>query len=181
MLYGIALPPYELVKKFEGQGNWAVKKYYQFPFNIFYKKKFKMIIDMLTPGKIYRNILDYGGGPAEIFKKELGKHAMSVTSYNLPLIDSRWRFDVIILGSVLEFTKPAEVLQKLRGALAPKGLIIIASPMKNFFTDLYFKLVGDKNSRLSHQTMKYEIDIHFRILDYKTWLGLYFVCKAERR
>lgn len=178
MLYGITLPPYHLVKKYEGAGNWAIKKYYQFPYNIFYKKKLKMIVDMLTPGKIYRNILDFGGGPGEIFKKELGKHAMSVTSYNLPLIDPRWKFDVIICGSVLEFVNFNYTIKGLRTALAPRGFMVVASPMDNWLTRFYFWMIGDKETRHNHIQIKLQIERYFDVIEYKEWLGLYFVCKA---
>ena len=178
MLYGIALPPYELVRKYESQGNWAVKKYYQFPFNIFYKKKLRMIIDMLQPGKIYRNILDFGGGPAQIFKKELGKHAMSVTSYNLPIIDPRWKFDVIVCASVLEFVSFQHTLKGLSKSLAPRGFMVVASPMDNWITRLYFWAIGDKNLRHTHTQMLKQLERYFDITEYKSWLGLYFACKA---
>lgn len=178
MLYGITLPPYSLVKKFEGKGNWAIKKYYQFPFNIFYKKKFKMIVDMLTPGKVYRNILDFGGGPAEIFKKELGKHAMSVTSYDLPMIDPRWKFDVIVCASVLEFLPLSHVLPQLKKAIAPKGFMIVASPMETWLTRLYFKIIGDPHIRRSEVSMLRQLEDYFEIKEYKSWFGLYFACKA---
>lgn len=178
MLYGITLPPYEVVQRFEGKGNWALKKYYQFPFNVFYKKKFKMIIDHFPAGKIYWNILDFGGGPAEIFKHELGKRAIRVKSYDLPFVDPAWRFDVIVCASVLEFTNLSTILKGLHGVLNRKGFMVVASPMHGWASRLYFWLLRDKKHRHTHTEILEALKKYFVIKEYKTWLGLYFSCKV---
>lgn len=182
MLYGIALPPYAKVKHHEGKGNFAVKKYYQFPFNFFYVWKLRMIVDMLGLGLLYRNILDFGAGTAEIFKTELQRHAFSVKCTDMKsYIDLRWRFDVVVCSSVLEFVPVEKVLWGLRDVMTPSGVLVVASPMDTWLSRFYFKLIGDKNKRHSHGLICNFLRRDFKEVAYKEWLGLYFVMKVKKK
>lgn len=179
MLHSLSLPSYSKVKDYEGQGNYAVSRYYKFPFSFFYRQKLKMIVRLLDEGKIYRNILDFGAGKAEIFREELSKHALQVKCTELQdVIDPRWKFDVIVCASVLEFTNLVVSLRVLKSLIAPNGMLVAASPMNTWLSHLYFKLIGDKNKRHSHKEILNEAAKHYFITSYKEWFGLYFVFKG---
>lgn len=185
MPYGIALPPYRTVRNWERYENAAVKKYYHFPFNLFYVKKLKMIVDMLEPKKIYRNILDYGAGAAQIFETELEKHAIHVIPWHSGrglVLENRWKFDVVICASVLEFVNLEATVKEIEPIMTPKGIMIVASPIESWVSKLYFKLVGStKYRRHSHKIIRTYLQGHFNELDYKEWFGLYFVMKVRKR
>lgn len=78
ILNPIKLEDYETVRPFEGTGNFAVKKYYKYPFRPFYRKKLYMVRDLMDKGKIYKEYLDFGSGP--LITPELKRHAITVTS-----------------------------------------------------------------------------------------------------
>ncbi len=180
MLHSLTLPPYRTVEKFEGQGNYAVCRYYFWPFRFFYRHKLKMIVKMLEKGKIYRNILDFGAGPAKIFQGELSKHALRVKCVDYKEeIPHNAKFDVIVCASVLEFTDLEKTIDKLCTANARSGMIIVASPLKNWLTTLYFKLIGDKNKRHTRFDIEKALLRYYYILEEKKWLGLYFCLKGS--
>lgn len=179
MLHSLTLPRYDKVKDFEGLGNYAIKRYYQFPFSFFYCKKLKMILKYFEKCKVYHNILDFGSGKAEIFREELQKHALSVKCVDkIEEVQFNWRFNVIVCASVLEFTHLPVCIQVLRNITEKDGMILGSSPMDTWLSRMYFKLIGDKNSRHSHKEIMREIRSKFFIIDYKEWFGLYFSFKA---
>lgn len=177
MFDSIALPPYPSLKRYEGKGNWAIKKYYQWPYSLFYRHKLKMIVEMLGKKK-HNNILDFGAGPG-IFTKELSKHAISVKSFDLgDVMDLRWKFDVIVCASVLEFVPLEHTLKLLKALMKPKGILIVGSPMDSKFSRAYFKFIKDKNTRYSHQEIIEAMEKVFGIVAEKSWMNLYFTAKA---
>lgn len=174
------LKPYSEIKHLEGIGNFAVSKYYKFPFSFFYRHKLKMSIKMLEKS-VYKNILDFGTGSG-ILLPELRKHAQFAKGIDkLDVIDKRWKYDVVICNSVLEFVDLKSTLTLLKSILSPKGILIVASPMDNWLSRLYFRLIKDRYSRHSHKKILTEISKHFKIRKYKTWLGLYFAVRATAR
>ena len=177
MLHSLLLPEYDEVRHFEGLGNYAIDKYYKWPFRYFYRKKLELILKELEAGRIYGNILDYGSGPAEIFRKSLAKRALSVTCVDSQEeLDTRSRFDVTICASVLEFCWLPTTSRILR--TVTKGKLIIASPTDSWLSRLYFKLIGDTQHRNSEREIIREIGKYFSILSYKKWLNLYYVIRA---
>jgi len=175
MLHSLALPPYSKVKDYEGQGNYAVRRYYQFPFSFFYRQKLKMIISHFKKGKIYRNILDFGAGRPEIFREELTKHALQVKCIDLlEPIDFRWKFDVVVCASVLEFTNLPICLSSLKKIVHPNGMIVVSSPMDTLLSRLYFKIIKDNNKRKTHKEIMEEAFKYFFVIKYQEWFGLYF-------
>jgi 2-polyprenyl-3-methyl-5-hydroxy-6-metoxy-1,4-benzoquinol methylase len=184
MLYGskntLKLPNYELMKPYDGMGSYAIRKYYQFPFSFFYRKKLKMIVKNMESNN-YWNILDFGSGPG-IFTDELNKHCITnVTSIDIgDAIDPRWRFDCIVAASVLEFVSLSHYVKLLSSLLTPTGQLIIASPKKNKLTDFYFKMIGDRSVRNSHSAIISEVSKRLRITHYEEWMNLYFCIKAVK-
>lgn len=181
MFSRLLLPPYGSLKHLEGKGNYAIKKYYQFPYYLFYRHKLKMIVNMLGD-KTYENILDFGSGPG-IFTSELKRHAHSVKSFEInDVIDWRWKFDVIVCASVFEFL-PAlnSYLNGLGQLMRYKSFMIVGSPMDTWLSRLYFKLIKDTNKRHSHIEILDALRNNFNVLDYKEWLGLYFVAKVGHK
>lgn len=176
------LPDYKTVKHLEGGGNYAVGRYYKWPFSIFYQKKLRMILDLMD-GRMYDNILDYGAGPANMFGEELGNHCHRLVSFDTSSIMNKdWRFSAIVCASVLEFIPdPWCTLNLLDSMLKPKGDIFIASPMSTPLTGLYFKLIGDERFRWPHLHIKNFVDYRFVIDEYREWNGLYFAIKAHKK
>lgn len=177
----LALPSYESVKHLEGGGNYAIGRYYKWPFSIFYQKKLRMILDMMD-GRIYDNLLDYGAGPANMFGEELGKHCHRLVSFDTSSVMNKdWRFSAIVCASVIEFMPdPWATLHLLDTMLKSKGHIYIASPMMTPLTRFYFKMIGDKQFRWPHFYLKKLVEARFVIHDYKEWNGLYFAIKASK-
>lgn len=178
LLHRLKLPAYSEVAKFEGQGNWAVKQYYRWPHRFFYQHKLLMIAKELLD-KHRESILDFGAGYG-IFEPELARHATHV----LPIdegdpVDWRWKFDAIVCGSSLEFCHLDFTVKTLRRVCKRNTKLIVASPMKNFLSGLYFKLIKDGKVRHGQKEIKEIISRYFHIKKYKTWLGLYFLIVAE--
>jgi 2-polyprenyl-3-methyl-5-hydroxy-6-metoxy-1,4-benzoquinol methylase len=139
-----------------------------------------MIVDMM-PLKVQYNILDLGAGPG-IFSKELKKHALRVKSVDrLEEVDLNWRFDIVVCASYLEFVNVEQALFIINQVLNPSGLLIIASPMENILTKIYFRLCRSSVRRRSHKTIFWAISERFNILEHKKWLSLYFAIKAQKR
>ena len=178
----LALPSYESVKHLDGKGNYAVSRYYKWPFSFFYQKKFRMIFDLMD-GRLYNNLLDYGAGPANMFKAELEKHCYRLVSYDTSSVMNKdWRFSAIICASVLEFMKsPWATLNLLDFMLKPNGHIYIASPMDTRLTQLYFNLIGDKQLRWPHFYIKRLVEDRFIVDEYQEWNGLYFAIRAHKK
>lgn len=178
ILHTLSLPPYSSLKEHEGKGNYAISKYYKFPYRIFYRHKLKMIINLME-GR-YKNCLDYGAGPG-IFTRELKKHCDNVIShdFNKP-VDLRWKFDLIICASVLEFCHLNATLEFLKGVLKPGGTLIVASPMETPLSKYYFKAIEDMNIRYSHTKIIEAIQKKFKVEKKKEWLGLYFALRAKK-
>ena len=178
MLHSLALPEYRKVKDYEGGGNYAISRYYKFPFRFFYRQKLRMLVELLGP-KIHKNILDFGSGKAEIFREELEKHALQVKCVDMQEpINLEWRFDVVVCASVLEFTHLPVCLSTLKKIIRPNGMIVVSSPMDTWLSRLYFKLIKDKNSRHSHLEILKEASKYFFIVKYKEWFGMYFSFKG---
>ena len=173
----LALPDYSSIKILEGKGNFAVKKYYQFPYSYFYKHKLKMIVKLLGK-RTYNNILDYGSGSG-IFIPELRKHAFHVKTHEVgQFLSPSWKFDAIVCSSVLEFCYLNQTLKHIRNAMNQNSVLFVASPMQTSLSKLYFKLIKDKRIRHSQEDIISAISKFFRVKEYHTWLGLYFSIKA---
>ncbi len=178
MLYSLALPPYESIKALEGSGNFAVKKYYQFPYSFFYQKKLKMVLGYLKSRDLA--ILDFGCGEARILELSLGQYPNAVYfADKTEDINTDVKYDVIICSSVLEFVDLKYTLKFLKTILKPTGYMIVASPMSTLLTETYFTIIGDPHTRNSHQLIYQEVSKIFRISEYKEWLGLYFSFKCK--
>ena len=178
MFSRILLPPYESLKHLEGKGNYALKKYYQFPYSLFYKHKLKMVVQMIE--RHYGNCLDFGSGPG-IFLPELKRHASRVIGYEKDeKLDNRLNFDLIVCSSVLEFCDLEPTLDFLKEILKPSGHLIVASPMRSPLSKAYFSIIKDKNKRHSDIDIINAISSKFKITQKKNWLGLYFCLKATK-
>ena len=176
----LRLPPYSSLKQYEGKGNYAIWKYYNLPYSLFYCKKLKMIVSLMSEGNIYHNILDYGSGPG-IFEEELKRYAIAVKKLEIgEVIDPRWRFDAIVCASVLEFVDLKITLILLKNLLKPGGKLYVGSPMQSVLSRTYFKFIGDKNKRIHHMKIISEISKQFRIEKYTTWMSLYFAIRASK-
>lgn len=181
MLYGLTLPPYSQVSHLNGRGNYAVDKYYKLPHSLIYQYKIKMVRDLLKPDHIYRNLMDFGGGPG-ILLPELKKHALRVFSYEKgEPISPYWNFEAIVCASVLEFCPLETTIKMLAGFLKKGGDIIIVSPMTSRASSLYFKMIGDKNIRNTHIDITNAVSKHFKIVERTNLFSLYFGLRATTK
>lgn len=176
LLRRLELPPYSEVSIFTGKGNWAVDQYYKWPHRWFYRHKLKMIVNELLPLDTPR-ILDFGAGYG-VFTKELTRHGQVKSVDQGDVLDWRWKFEAIVCASSLEFCHLDYTLKTLRRMCHPRGVIIIASPMKSFWSGLYFMLIKDDKKRHDQTAIIEAVKKHFKIKSYKTWLGLYFCLVA---
>lgn len=172
----LLLPPLSQVADFEGKGNFAIKKYYHLPFSLFYRQKLRMILELMN-GEKYQSILDFGSGPAEIFRESLQGRGRRVECVD-KLDKIIGKYDLIVCASVLEFVNLKETLPYLKRHLMPAGALIGASPMETNWTRYYFSLIGDKIKRNSHKEILAELSKHFWVVKKKEWFGLYFSWKA---
>ena len=180
MLHSVQYPPLSEVAHLEGKGNFAVSKYYKWPFKPFYRHKLSMIVDMMGDSH-YNRLLDFGAG-SKIFYPELQRHANFVTCVDkFSVINPSWRFDAIVCASVLEFVSLNEIVKILCYIMAPHGVIYVASPMETKLSKFYFNLIGDKLTRHSHQEIKLAIMNNFILEEWKTWNRLYFCLKARKK
>lgn len=182
LFHPIQIAEHKDLKRYEGNGNYAIGKYYNFPFRPFYRKKLYIARNLLDKNRVYRNIMDFGSGPG-IFTKELKKHALSVKNYEYgEPIDRRWRYDCIIALSVLEFVEDLEeCIDTLHKISTVNTQLIVVSPMDTLLTKTYFKLISDKKVRNSQSNILRLIDSRFKITKHDEWCGLYFSVKGIAR
>lgn len=178
----IVLPQYSKIKHFEGKGNYAISKYYLWPFRPFYRKKLYMIRSLMDKKRIYRNICDVGSGPG-IFTYELQRHAIRVKSLeNGEHVWSHWRFDLLVCASSLEYIKPIDTTCcKLWKATRPGAQIIVAGPLNNKINRLYFKLIFDRHERHDPVFIRKIVDKYFKVEKYIEGFGVYYAFKGTRR
>lgn len=176
----LTLPSYAALADKEGMGNYALKRYYQWPHRIFYRQKLKMMVRMMGK-RIYHTALDFGAGPG-IFRRELEKHALAVNEMNeKDVMNLMARYSLITCGSVLEFIPNlSQVLRRMSTVLIHGGDLIVASPMDTRLTRFYFDLIGDRKKRHSHRTIVSAVSKEFKIVKYEEWFGLYFCLKAVK-
>ena len=175
----IKFPELSSLLKYEGGGNYAISKYYRYPYRLFYRKKLYIARSLMKKDFVYRTILDFGSGPG-IFTPELKQHAMAVKNYEPGvIIDKRSRFDCIVALSVMEFLENLpEEIEWLRRVSTFHTQLIVVSPMKSTLSRFYFNLIGDKRVRNSSENILSAIKKHYEILEYGEWFGLYFYIKA---
>jgi len=178
LLLPLTLPERSQIIKHEGLGNYAISKYYQFPYSFFYQYKLRMILSMMK-GEKCSKILDYGAGPG-IFTPELRKWGKVVSVDISDQISPLWKFDLIICSSVLEFTYLDHTLRLLKSLLNKDGKIIVASPIKSKLSNIYFGSINDQKVRHSHLEIQSAVFKQFKIERYEEWLSLYFVLKARQ-
>lgn len=179
LLNPIKLPDYSLLKKYEGNGNFSIKNYYNFPHSLFYRHKLRMILDMMDHKKVYYNILDYGSGPG-IFSKELISKCTRLTSFDKEdIFNPSWKFDLIICASVLEFVHLDSTLKNLKQIMHLNSRLIVASPMKTPLSNLYFKSISNHAYRHSHTEILSKLSKYFIVESKKEWIGLYFSVKCR--
>lgn len=179
MFHGLLLPDYNKVSKYEGKGNFAVRKYYKLPYAPFYRHKLNMILDMMDKNTNYNSVLDYGAGKAELFKRTLEARARKVKCVDIgDRLDKSDKFDMIVCASVLEFVNLNLVIPYFKSILLPGGSLVGASPMDTPLSRLYFKLIKDGNKRNSDLEILRQLHKHFWVVKKKKWLGLYFSFRA---
>ena len=136
-----------------------------------------MITDLMGHER-FMHMMDYGCGPG-VLTTELEKHTLYYKGYDLgDVFDTRWRFDVVVLASVLEFVNVESTLRRVKSVLKPSGVIIVASPMDTWTSRQYLKLIGDTHTRNSHEQIIKSVSGMFKVQRIDTWLGLYFAMKA---
>ena len=171
----LTFPKYSSVKHLEKQGNYALSKYYFYPFRWFYRHKVRMIEQALR-GKRFKSITDFGSGPG-LMTQEWSKYADKIY-----LIDEKHKelpkVDMTICASVMEFVPLNETFEKLAEFTKE---IIVASPMKTAFSWSYFTLINDNHKRHSHQEITAEMTRYFSVNYNKEWAGLYFCARGMKR
>ena len=175
------LPNYEDVMEWEGLGNYAIKKYYKWPFRFLYRKKLQMALNMLDEDTVYSRTLDFGCGPARIFEKELARRSLYVDC-----VDRLWDipehyYELITCLSVLEFVDLPATLKRLDYHMADNGILVVASPILSPLSKLYYRLCGSKYDRNSKEEILKQIKKQFIIEEYTEWFGLYFCLRAKRK
>lgn len=175
----LKFPKYSSVAHLEGHGNYAVEKYYKWPYRYFYRHKIRMIERMLR-GRSYRNIIDFGCGPG-LFTDQWHEYSEDVILVDKESSLDKLSVDLIICASVMEFVPLDETFNRLAMTLETGGDIIVASPMQNSLSRFYFNKIKDKIPRNSHQSIFSEMSSYFNIRHYTTWLGLYFCAMGKKR
>ena len=171
----LRFPKYSSVVHLEGQGNWAVRKYYMPPWRWFYRHKIRMV-ERAIRGDRFNSLMDFGAGPG-LLTTQWKKYCHDIYSINegnvqLPNVN------MTICASVMEFVPLKETFEKLA---QHTNEIIVASPMKSSQSDYYFRLINDNVVRHSHQEITSEMARYFSINYYNDWLGLYFVARGIRK
>lgn len=173
--YPLTFPKYSSVRKLEGNGNYAIRKYYVYPWRYFYRHKVRMIERMLRDSR-FNSIMDFGAGP-ELMTPQWKKYAHEV--YCIDKHHTQWpKVNMTICASVMEFVPLKETFEKLS---QHTNEIIVASPMQTSRSDFYFKFINDKNKRHSQKEILDEMNRCFSIYSYATWMGLYFCVRGIRK
>ena len=175
LTHPLTFPKYSFVKCLEGKGNYAVRKYYVYPWRYFYRHKVRMI-ERLLRGRHFNKILDFGSGSGVLidqWKKFANNiHTADKGYTNLPKVD------MTICASVMEFVNLHYTFEELS---KKTDEIIVASPMCTDLSAMYFDLIRDTNIRNCHDDIMDAMAKHFEIKDYKEWLGLYFCARGVKR
>ena len=171
----LELPPLESVQHLEGKGNWAVKKYYEWPYSFFYQQKLRMILKILDDYRpFYWNILDFGSGSG-ILKPELSKRCMTLKSVNSTKEMNYYSmFESVVCGSVLEFCELSRTIPIIKSVMKRGSILCIASPMKTPISELYFRSIGDNKERNHHKSIVEYVSTYLHVTSYTEWHGLYF-------
>lgn len=171
----LTFPKYSQVKKYENKGNYAVKKYYFWPWRFFYRHKIRMI-ERAMRGDHFNSIMDFGSGPGLMYNQwKKQAHEVYLFDKNNTQIPN---VNMTICASVMEFVPLKETFEKLA---QHTNEIVIASPMKSGWSDYYFKMIDDKETRHSHQEILDEMARYFSINYHESWLGLYFCARGIRK
>lgn len=173
--YPLTFPKYYLVKRHEGQGDFAIRKYYMYPWRYFYRHKIRMIERLLRHDR-FNSIMDFGAGPG-LMTSQWKKYAHEV--YSIEKHHTQWpKVNMTICASVMEFVPLKETFENLK---EHTNEIIVASPMQTSRSNFYFKFINDKNKRHSQKEILDEMAAHFNIHSYTTWMGLYFCARGIRK
>ena len=153
-------------------------KYYIYPWRYFYRHKVRMIEKQIREQR-FNSILDFGSGPG-LMRNEWEKHAKEVILFDKESENDVYfpPVSIAICASIMEFVNLKYTFEKLANSTKE---IIVASPMQNRLSKLYFKLIGDKNMRHSNQEIMDEMIKHFYIKHYESWMGLYFCAYGVKR
>lgn len=156
---------------------FCVERYYSFPFNQFYLKRFKIVLNLLGKNKCEK-LLDIGFGSG-IFLPSLSlrtKKLFGLDNHNyvpqvsnflsdlkieaeikkgsvvaLPYEDNQ--FDCVICLSVLEFVEDIDKAMSEIVRVAKSGAkIIIGAPVVSKFTDACYAILGKKGQNKIHQS-----------------------------
>ena len=174
----LRFPPYRSVAHHESEGNWAIKKYYQWPYRYFYRHKIRMIERALR-GKRYEAAIDFGSGPG-ILTKQWFQYVPTVHCVDKHYVMPKDKVGLIICSSVMEFVDDLdETFKSLAEHLNKDGDIVVASPMDTDITKIYFSAIGDRELRHSHQDILSSMSRYFNIRSYKTWAELYFCAMGK--
>lgn len=180
LTHPLKFKPYHSVKHLEGEGNWAISKYYKWPYRYFYRHKIRMI-EMMLRDRRYRSAIDFGCGPAILVNQwhEYAEDVFLVDEYDqLP----NKKVDLIICSSVMEFVDDLDkTFSDLAKCLEDNGDIVVASPMYSFSSEAYFAIINDRNKRHGHADILTAMSKHFDMRHYRTWLDLYFCAMGKKR
>lgn len=189
--------------------------YYTPLIRIVYLHRFKMAVDLLE-GKKYANLLDLGFG-CGIFLKELARYADRLYGidthentdgvrqmaakegfladlrqgniYAVPFAENQ--FDCVVSMSVLEhLTDLDRALSEIRRIAKKDADIILGFPVKNAFTDAFFKALGYSAKEIhpsDHREIIRAIKRHFKVVKVNKYpngipaaCGLYWVVKSKK-
>ena len=174
--YPLSFPSYSSVAGYEGKGNYAVSKYYQYPWRWLYRHKVRMIERALRGNK-FELMLNFGSGPG-ILDYELYKYTKFLVNYDIGCPEINGRYDIAVCASVMEFVSLKDTFEKLSQHTEE---IIVTSPMKTSLSDYYFRLIEDKHQRHPHQDILENMVRYFSINYYRSWCGLYFCARGIRK
>jgi ubiquinone/menaquinone biosynthesis C-methylase UbiE len=159
----LLLPPRGLVPKPDAYD--PVDYYYRPATARLYRARLRMALDLLGPGR-FPALLEVGYGSG-IFLPELATHAERLVGidlhgesapvaemlrrlgveaellqgslFELPFADGE--FDALVCISVLEHLQELDrALDELRRVLRPGGVAVLGYPVRNLFTDTFFRL-----------------------------------------
>lgn len=175
LTHPLTFPKYSLVKQYENGGNFAVSKYYHFPWRFFYRHKIRMIEKAIRDER-FGSIMDFGCGPGlmhdEWLKFSDKVYLIEKYANYIPKVD------LAICASVMEFVDLKKTMRLLSMSC---DQIVISSPMRNSITETYFNAVGSYHTRNSHEEIISEMLKYFNLTHYESWMGLYFCARGSRR